>query len=117
MGSAVASRRGWGNRPRRSLLSRMDRRRGRTGCWLWLGAKDDKGYGVARVNGRLIRVHRFMLGLLLGRPVHADCDAHHDPKKGCSTNPACCNPTHLREVRAPIHRQWNLWRGVRWRKA
>lgn len=62
-----------------------------TGCWLWIGYIQSKGYGQIEVCGKLLLAHRFAwtvyhddtepVGLLLHR-----CDT-----------PACVNPEHLFE--------------------
>ena len=61
-------------------------------CWLWLGAKDQHGYGVVCVEGKTRRAHRVTLdhalqqrGKSLGRrqALHT-CD-----------RPSCVNPAHL----------------------
>lgn len=90
-----------GRRPA-SILGRLTRP-SRIGCWLWRGALNGQGYGVTRLAGAYIYVHRFMFALYHGRPVRPGYDVHHT----CETK-ACANPTHLEEVPAPEHRQWNL---------
>jgi hypothetical protein len=61
-----------------------------TGCWLWNGALNTNGYGVARVCGVRVLAHRLSLaafsGLNLDRQVLHACDT-----------PACVSPDHLRE--------------------
>jgi len=63
-----------------------------TGCWIWTGAKQVRGYGVVGKGRRregLVRVHRavyedFVRPLLPGEELHHECQ-----------NTACCNPAHL----------------------
>lgn len=61
----------------------------KTGCWLFLGAKNEKGYGLIRIKGKLIKIHRlsyeFFIGLLINDALHI---------KQCP-NRNCFNPTHL----------------------
>lgn len=59
-----------------------------SGCWLWDGAVDSKGYGAFRVGKRVIQAHRVAMrlaGLELG-DLHAlhRCDVR-----------TCVNPDHL----------------------
>jgi HNH endonuclease len=62
------------------------------GCWLWTRSKNSDGYGNFKLNGKAVKVHKYMLEYTLGRTL----------LKGMSTchschNRACCNPDHLRE--------------------
>jgi hypothetical protein len=59
-------------------------------CKIWTGATRKGGYGVCRVNGRLISVHRAALQQKLRRPLISDA-LHY-----CDT-PACYEPEHLYE--------------------
>jgi len=63
-----------------------------SGCLLWVGCADDKGYGLVWWRGRKTRVTRVILELKLGRRVRRDREALHS----CDT-PACGNENHLSE--------------------
>lgn len=62
------------------------------GCWLWNRGKNQKGYGLVKINGSMRPVHRLVLGEKLGRAVRSGMDACHK----CHT-PSCVNPDHLYE--------------------
>ena len=76
------------------------------GCWLWLAATDQEGYPVARLCGRVLRVHRVMATLIYdqidGLDVHHTCG-----KRGC------VNPDHLVAIDPESHRElsWLKWKG------
>lgn len=61
----------------------------KTGCWLFLGAKNEKGYGLIRIKGKLYKVHRlsyeYFIGPLTNDALHKEqCPYRH-----------CFNPIHL----------------------
>jgi hypothetical protein len=76
------------------IYSRIDR--DPSGCWLWRGAKDQKGYGTARfpVNGvnRVGNVHRIVYEIEHG-PIPKGLTLDH-----LCRNPSCVNPKHLEPV-------------------
>jgi hypothetical protein len=58
-----------------------------TGCWIWLGAINRTGYGVAQHNGRVREVHRIAFEIYVAKPknlVLHKCESK-----------ACYNPEHL----------------------
>ena len=59
------------------------------GCYEFMGARNDRGYGQVWAHGRLVYTHRFARELCNG-PI---------PDGGCilqrCDNPPCCNPDHL----------------------
>ncbi len=60
-----------------------------SGCFLWLGAHNGKGYSQIKIRGKRFFVHRLVYQLTKGAipsgmVVMHKCD-----------NPACCNPNHL----------------------
>jgi hypothetical protein len=58
-------------------------------CWLWMGARNSRGYGVIQVAGHAIYAHRLVLELA-GRPLASGMFACHT----CD-NPPCVRPDHL----------------------
>lgn len=61
-------------------------------CWIWQLAKDQKGYAVARREGRIVRAHRWMWMQEHG-PVPAGLQLDHL----CCVKD-CVNPGHLEAV-------------------
>jgi len=60
-----------------------------SGCWLWIGSTDKKGYGQIRRNRKIQPAHRFVWELC-HEPIPAGVWVLHR----CDT-PCCVNPDHL----------------------
>lgn len=76
--------------PLERLDARVDRSGGPDACWPWMGARNEHGYGVLRVDGRNERTHRLAL-----RREEPDPGPDIKVLHSCD-NPPCCNPSHLR---------------------
>lgn len=63
-------------------------------CWYWLGAVNNRGYGVFRVGRRVVMAHRHMFEIEYGRPP-SGMVLHTCSKK------TCVNPRHLYEGLKP----------------
>lgn len=61
-----------------------------TGCWLWLGAHDQNGYGTATTPSGTRRTHRLMAEFTIGAIPPGNVVMHR-----CD-NPPCINPGHLK---------------------
>jgi hypothetical protein len=70
------------------LFDNQYRKDAQTGCWIWQGALDNRGYGLARWNKKRTKAHRVSL-LRLGHRIEGLFVCHH-----CDT-PSCVNPEHL----------------------
>lgn len=83
-GKRIVSKRGASLKDR--LMLHTDRIS--SSCWLWMGAKDLKGYGKINVAGKYVQTHRASWAEFRGDP-GSRFVCHH-----CDT-PACINPDHL----------------------
>jgi hypothetical protein len=72
-----------------------------TGCWLWVGALHEAGYGMLNVDQRAVRAHRISYEHFRG-PIPADLELDHLCRQRC-----CVNPDHLEAV----SHQENMRRG------
>lgn|SRR5512139_3387059 len=61
-------------------------------CWNWTASVEGKGYGQFRLNGRMIKAHRYMYEFAIG-PIPEGLQIDHV----CS-NRRCVRPDHLRLV-------------------
>lgn len=71
-------------------------------CWLWLGALDKSGYGVAYYEGRAQRAHRAVYSERVG-PIPKGLELDHL----CKVR-RCVNPLHL----LPVTHAENMSRGT-----
>lgn len=58
-------------------------------CWVWLGAKNDWGYGNFQYEGKIEKAHRVAYRMFIGEIPDGMKVLHR-----CDT-PACVNPAHL----------------------
>ena len=77
--------RGWSLRAKLAHYSRPEP----SGCILWIGSNDSRGYGVLWWNGRLDKAYRLAWQDINGLIPKGKSICHH-----CDT-PACINPDHL----------------------
>lgn len=88
---AVVARRAASNRrPLRGRFLAKVAKDANTGCWLWQGSHDRRGYGQIRVDGRCTYATHVALKLFKGAIVPDGMFACHH----CDT-PSCVNPDHL----------------------
>jgi hypothetical protein len=87
--------------------SKLDAQLPLVGCWEWRGARNADGYGVFRIDRRLVYAHRFAYEQLVGTIA-----AGHELDHTCR-NRGCIRPDHLE----PVDRATNVRRGVLARRA
>lgn len=83
-------------------------------CWLWTGAKSDKGYGRIKERRKYLKAHRVSYEIANGsipegEGYHGTCVCH-----SCDT-PACVNPEHLFLGPARLNRQDCVEKNRHWR--
>jgi hypothetical protein len=67
-----------------------------SGCWLWSGVQNGRGYGQVHWNDRMRYVHRVAYELLAGS-IGEGLELDHVADRGCAFK-HCCNPAHLEPV-------------------
>lgn len=93
------------------LLSRT--KRSTTGCLIWIGSKNKKGYACAAVGGHHVVVHRLIYALHHGDP-GADFDTDHRCSvRGCIAIEHLRPLTHVANVRAGRAKKTHCHRGHR----
>lgn len=75
------------------FFKRVAKEKDQNACWLWLGAKDAKGYGQFCIGAKQYRSHRIAFILAHGRDIPRGRELHHTCRKR-----DCCNPAHLEVV-------------------
>lgn len=77
-----------------------------TGCLEWTGKRTAKGYGLFKISGKWVRIHRLVLEAKAG-PLGDLCALH------TCDNPPCCNAEHLYAGTAANNNRDTLRRGRR----
>lgn len=79
-----------------SFWSKVDKTSSPDGCWLWHGTIEKQGYGVVKIRGAQLRVHRIAYLLSYGE-MPDDLTIDHVRDRGC-VHKNCVNPAHLEAV-------------------
>lgn len=69
----------------------------RSGCWVWTGKLDEKGYSVASYFGKKTSGYRLSYEMFVG-PIPAGLQIDH-----LCRNKACVNPEHLEAVTMSVN--------------
>lgn len=77
--------------PTKNVARFLDKVQITKSCWLWIGYKNQKGYGQFGLHGKIIGAHRFSYELFVGLIEPGKMILH---RRGCG-NPSCVNPLHL----------------------
>jgi hypothetical protein len=69
------------------FMSHVEKRE--SGCWEWVGALNEKGYGVLGIRGVTAKAHRISYQMFVREITREERLLH-----SCD-NPPCCNPEHF----------------------
>jgi hypothetical protein len=73
-----------------------------TGCWVWMAARNARGYGVVKADGKTQLAHRVYYEQHVG-PIPSGLVIDH-----LCRNRACVNPSHME----PVTNKVNILRGI-----
>src|SRR5207245_7378113 len=82
-------------------LDRLIEAEPNSGCWVWIGWRSPRGYGVVRRDRREQRAHRYIYQRL-----HGELPRHLTLDHLCRNHP-CVNPAHME----PVTQRENVSRG------
>lgn len=68
-----------------------------SGCWVWPGASNDRGYPVIGIDSTTLYVHRLTYRIARGPLVDGLTIDH------LCRNPSCVNPMHLEQVTSAVN--------------
>lgn len=74
-------------------------------CWNWKGSRDYQGYGVIKIDGRMLKAHRLSYEYYNGESPSKECVCH------TCDNPSCVNPRHLEDDTKQRNRIDQIQRG------
>lgn len=69
-----------------------------TGCWIWLGGKTSRGYGIFGLQGKTVRAHAAAKYLYDGVPLESNSLKDRMHWDHLCERPLCVNPAHLELV-------------------
>lgn len=83
-----------------------------SGCLLWTGSKDKRGYGHIMIGKKVYFVHRLMYEMFVG-PIPEGMELDHVRALGCMST-SCASPAHLEPVTGQENkrRYWEHKRGA-----
>lgn len=74
-----------------------------SGCWPWLGHKDENGYGQFRFGRKVLWAHRFVHALFHGGTIPMAREIDHKFSRRKCIGPSCVCPWHTRKLRPMVN--------------